>query len=142
MDQQPFVIERTYNASVDKVWSAITNRDKMKEWYFDLSEFRPEVGFEFSFVGGDEKKSYLHLCKITEVQEGRKITYTWRYDGYEGESHVSWELFDENGKTRVKLTHSGLDTFPADKNPDLAEKNFEMGWNGILGKSLKEFLEK
>lgn len=142
MDHLPFVIERTYNAPVDKVWSAITNRDKMKEWYFDLAEFRPEVGFEFSFIGGDDNKSYLHLCKVTEVLEGRKIAYTWRYDGYEGESIVSWELFEENGKTRVKLTHSGLETFPADKNPDLAKKNFEMGWNEILGKSLKEYLKK
>lgn len=138
---QPFVIERTYNAPAEKVWKAITDRDAMKQWYFDIAEFRPEVGFEFTFTGGDGNKSYLHLCKVTEVREGSKIVYSWRYDGYEGDSVVSWELFEENGKTRVKLTHSGLETFPAEKNPDLAVKNFEMGWNEILGKSLKEYLE-
>jgi uncharacterized protein YndB with AHSA1/START domain len=43
----PFTIERTYSASVKKVWEAITDKAKMKQWYFDLSEFKPEVGFEF-----------------------------------------------------------------------------------------------
>ncbi|MBE2218233.1 MAG: SRPBCC domain-containing protein [Ignavibacteria bacterium] len=141
MEEQPFVIERTYNAPAEKMWKAITDKADMKKWYFDLAEFRPEVGFEFSFTAGDNNKSYLHLCRVTEVVEGKKLAYTWRYDGYEGDSEVSWELFEEEGKTRVKLVHSGLDTFPAEKNPDLARKNFEQGWNEILGKSLMEYLE-
>jgi len=72
--------------------------------------------------------------------EGKKISYSWRYDGYEGSSLVTFELFDEGGKTRVKLTHSGLETFPA-SNPDLAAGNFLEGWTMIIGKSLKEYLE-
>ena len=142
MNEQPFVIERIYNAPLEKVWKAITDRTEMKQWYFDIAEFKPEPGFEFSFTAGDSNKSYLHLCRITEVEEGKKLAYTWRYDGYEGDSEVTWELFEENGKTRVKLTHSGLETFPAETNPDLAKNNFEQGWNEILGKSLKEYLEK
>lgn len=140
METVPFVIERTYNAKPDRVWQAITDKDKMKEWYFDLKEFKPEVGFEFEFSGGPPEKSYLHLCKVTEVITGQKLTHSWRYDGYAGNSFVTWELFDEGNKTRVKLTHTGLETFPA--IPDFAPKNFEMGWTDILGRSLKEYLEK
>ena len=51
MKTEPFVIERTYNVSIDKVWQAITDKEKMKQWYFDLSDFKPEVGFEFTFPG-------------------------------------------------------------------------------------------
>jgi uncharacterized protein YndB with AHSA1/START domain len=141
MDLKPFEIEKIYNAPVEKVWKALTDKDEMKKWYFDLAEFRPEVGFEFSFTAGSDEKRYLHLCRVTEVQKNKKLTYSWRYDGFEGNSYVTWELYDENGKTKVKLIHSGLDTFPAETNPDLARKNFEQGWNEILGKSLKEFLE-
>jgi uncharacterized protein YndB with AHSA1/START domain len=112
----------------------------MHEWYFDIDSFKPEVGFEFSFTGGDDKKKYIHLCKIKEVIHGTKISYTWRYDGYEGNSLVSFELSDENNHTRLKLTHEGLDTFP--KIPDLSRENFLKGWNYIIGNSLKEFLEK
>ncbi|HVW97356.1 MAG TPA: SRPBCC domain-containing protein [Mucilaginibacter sp.] len=140
METAPFVIERTFNATAERVWQAITDKDKMREWYFDLKEFKPEVGFEFEFTGGTPEKSYLHLCKVTEVIPGKKLMHSWRYDGYEGNSFVTWELFDEGDKTRVKLTHAGLETFPA--LPDFARKNFEMGWTEIVGRVLREYLEK
>jgi uncharacterized protein YndB with AHSA1/START domain len=140
METEPFVIERTYNAPADKVWQAITDKDKMKQWYFDLKEFKPEVGFEFQFSGGSKEKTYLHLCKITEVITGRKLTHSWQYDGYPGESFVSFELFPEGDKTRLKLTHAGLETFPAEK--DFSRESFTKGWTHIIGKSLLEYLEK
>ena len=141
MSQQPFVIERTYNAPIDKVWKAITDKDQMKEWYFDLSAFKPEVGFEFQFTGGSKEKSYLHLCKITEVIVGKKLSYTWRYEGYEGNSTVTFELFDEGAATRLRLTHEGLESFPKN-NADFAKESFAAGWTYITGTSLKEFVEK
>ncbi len=140
MNTEPFVIERTFDVPVQKVWQAITDKEEMKLWYFDLKEFKPEVGFEFDFYGGTEENKYLHLCKVTEAEPVKKLTYSWRYDGYEGETFVSFELFDEDGKTRLKLTHSGLHTFPP--NPDFARSNFEMGWAHIIGKSLPAYLEK
>jgi len=140
MEREPIVIERTFNASADKVWQAITDKDKMKQWYFDLAEFKPEVGFEFQFSGGTKEHTYLHLCRITEVIAGKKLTHSWRYDSYPGDSFVTFELFAEGDKTRVKLTHAGLETFPAE--PDFKRENFVMGWTDIIGRSLKEYLEK
>ena len=140
MNNEPFVIERTYNAPIEKVWEALTNNDQMKQWYFQLADFKPEVGFEFEFWGGSEAKSYLHKCKVTQVIPGKKIAYTWRYDGYEGNSEVSFELFDEGAQTRLKLTHTGLETFPKEK--DFAPESFAAGWTYITGTSLKEFVEK
>ncbi|TAK53156.1 MAG: SRPBCC domain-containing protein [Bacteroidetes bacterium] len=141
MNNEPFVIERTFNAPVSKVWKAITDKSEMKQWYFDLAEFKPEVGFEFQFRGGTEECQYLHLCKITEVISGKKLTYSWRYDGYEGISFVTFELFAEGDRTKVKLTHAGLETFPA-SNKDFAKGNFVEGWTAIIGTSLKEYVEK
>jgi uncharacterized protein YndB with AHSA1/START domain len=140
MSAQPFVIERVYNAPIAKVWQAITDAKKMKEWYFDLPEFKPVVGFEFSFTGGSEEKTYVHLCRVTEVIEGHKLAHTWKYEGYEGSSEVIWELFDEGDKTKVILTHIGLETFPPLK--DFARASFTAGWNHIVGISLKEYVEK
>jgi len=136
-----FTIERTLNAPAEKVWSAITNRDEMSKWYFDLAEFRPVVGFEFEFMGGTEDNQYRHLCEVTEVIPGKKITYSWRYDGYSGNSFVSFELIPEGNKTKLVLTHVGLDTFPS-TNKDFAKDNFAMGWAHIIGTSLPEYLEK
>jgi uncharacterized protein YndB with AHSA1/START domain len=138
----PFTIERTFNAPVSKVWKAITDKGEMKKWYFDLAEFKPEIGFKFQFKGGkDESNQYLHLCEITEVITEKKLTYSWKYDGYEGISFVTFELFPEGNKTKVKLTHKGLETFPA-SNPDFAKANFAGGWTHIIGTALKQYLEK
>ena len=139
MNKEPFVIERTLNAPVDAVWQAITDRDQMKEWYFDLADFQPVVGFEFQFSGGSEAETYVHLCRVTTVEPGKKLAYTWKYEKYPGESEVTFELFPEGDKTRVKLTHTGLETFP-DK-PDFTRESFAAGWTEIIGKLLKEYVE-
>lgn len=143
MQNEPIVVERIYHAPIARVWTALTDPDEMKKWYFDVHAFRPEKGCEFSFYAGEEGKKYTHLCRVTEVIPERKIAYTWRYEGWEGDSEVSFELFPEgDDKTRVVLTHTGLDTFPADKNPDLKKSNFAMGWDHIIGISLRDFVEK
>jgi uncharacterized protein YndB with AHSA1/START domain len=140
MDQQAFTIERVLKASIEQVWKAITDKDAMKAWYFDLADFKAEKGFHFSFYGGTEEMQFLHLCEVTDVVPGKRLTYSWRYDGYPGISYVTFELFEEGSQTRLKLTHEGLERFPAD-NPDFARKNFEGGWNQIIGINLPGYLE-
>jgi uncharacterized protein YndB with AHSA1/START domain len=139
----PIVVERTYDASIEKVWRAITDREQMKQWYFDIASFKPEPGLEFQFYGGDPNGvQYLHLCKIVDVVPNKKLAHTWRYDGFEGNSLVTFELFAEGNKTRLRLTHAGLETFPVATTPAFAKQNFEMGWTEIMDKSLKNYVEK
>jgi uncharacterized protein YndB with AHSA1/START domain len=140
MTTEAIVIERTLNAPVARVWQALTDVDQMRQWYFDLKEFRPQAGFEFEFVVEHEGNTYHHLCKVTDVIPEKKIAYTWRYKGEPGESLVIFELFPERNKTRLKLTHTGIETFP--KTPAYARKNFETGWNTIIDSELRQFVEK
>jgi uncharacterized protein YndB with AHSA1/START domain len=134
------VIERTFNAPVERVWKSLTDVAQMRQWYFDLKEFKPEVGFEFQFVVEHEGTTYDHRCKVTEVIPQKKLAYTWRYKGHEGDSLVTFELFADGNETRLKLTHEGLETFP--KIPAYARENFEKGWTEIIGSELKQFVEK
>lgn len=141
MENEPVIIERVYNAPIDKVWKALTDNDEIKQWYFQLKEFKPEVGFKFQFTGGaDNGPQYLHLCEITELIEDRKIAYTWRYDGLPGNSEVSWELFEQGDKTLLKLTHTGLESFAAN-GTDFAKTSFNAGWNYFVNDALKKHLE-
>lgn len=133
------VIERTFNAPVARIWKALTDVEEMRVWYFDLKEFRPEPGFEFEFSVEHEGLNYHHLCKVTEVIPQKKIAYTWRYKGEPGDSLVTFELSADGNKTKLRLTHEGLETFP--KTPAYARKNFEAGWTG-LATELQHFLEK
>jgi uncharacterized protein YndB with AHSA1/START domain len=135
----PLVIERTFNAPIARVWKAITNKKEIKQWSFDIKEFKPEVGFEFQFYGEKDDMKYFHRCKITEVIPGKKLAYSWRYDGHKGDSLVTFELFAEGNKTRLKLTHEGLESFP--RTPAFARANFTEGWTNIIGSRLKEFVE-
>jgi uncharacterized protein YndB with AHSA1/START domain len=139
---QPFVIERTYDAPVEKVWKAITDKRQMKEWYFDLEEFKAEVGFEFTFAGkGHKGEPYIHRCRVLEVIPQKKLTHTWTYENYPGYSTVTFELFSEGAQTRVKLTHAGLESFPPN-NPDFAKESFAGGWTELIGKLLQQYVEK
>jgi uncharacterized protein YndB with AHSA1/START domain len=132
------VVERTLNAPVAKVWKALTDVNQMRQWYFDLKEFKPEPGFEFEFAVEHEGMNYHHLCRVTEAVPERKIAYTWRYKGEEGNSLVTFELLPDGNKTKLRLMHEGLETFP--RTAAYARKNFEAGWTAI-STELQRFVE-
>lgn len=142
MKDEPLIMERIFDAPVALVWKVLTEKEHMKQWYFDLEEFRPEVGFAFDFMAGPpDGKQFHHACTVTEVVPGRRLSYSWRYPDYTGESHVTFELLAEGEKTRLRVTHSGLETFPVDV-PELAARNFEEGWSYILGTALAAYLQE
>jgi len=140
----PVIIERIFNAPIETVWKAITNKDDMKQWWSHmdaLESFKPEVGFETQFTIRHNDIDFVHLWKVTEVVPGKKITYDWRYGGTPGNSSVTFELSSEGDKTKLKLTHRGLETFIPERNPHLARGNFLMGWTS-LASTLQQFVEK
>lgn len=139
----PVVVEKVFDASPEVVWKAITNRDQMKAWYFEnLNSFKPEVGFQTQFNVRAGDKDYLHLWTVTAVVPGRKLAYAWKYAGYPGESLVTFELAAEGERTRLTVTHEGLETFLPETHPGLARGNFVKGWTGLVGTSLAQFVEK
>lgn len=141
MKTADLIIERSLNAPIDLVWKAISDLDHMRQWYFKLAEFKAEKGFRFQFTAGPEDGiQYVHLCEVTEVIPHQKLTYSWVYEGYEGMSYVSFELAAEGEKTKLTLTHTGLDTFP--DSPDFARHNFMAGWTAFITELLPAYLQK
>ncbi|GAA4299102.1 SRPBCC domain-containing protein [Nibribacter koreensis] len=138
---EPIIVERSFEASPETIWQALTNPEEMKKWYFDIPGFEPKVGHQFQFTGENEGRTFLHLCEVQVAIPQQKLAHTWRYEGQPGDTLVTFELTPENKGTRVKLIHAGTETFPKD-NPDLARKNFEAGWNFIIGTGLQDYLEK
>lgn len=142
MEARPLIIERAYHVNRSRLWEALISEHEMKNWFFNIPDFRAEVGYEFRFYGGpDENRKYLHICRIIQIIPEEKISYSWRFDGYEGESLVTFELKEDGGDMILIMTHEGLENFPA-SNPDFARSNFEDGWGRILHHSLSEYLEK
>jgi uncharacterized protein YndB with AHSA1/START domain len=142
MKAEPIVMERVYNATPSKVWKALTDAKDMKEWYFDLGEFRAEPGFKFHFYEPGGKNKFLHNCEVTAVVPMKKLTYSWSYSQLDPAiTYVTFELFPEGNGTRLRLTHEGLERFDQ-SNKDLDKGNFVKGWTEIIGTNLKEFVEK
>lgn len=137
---EPLVKEVLLDAPASRVWEALTEKDQLKQWCFDMKAFRADEGFEFEFYGEKEGVRFLHLCKVLEVVPGRKMKWLWTYEGVPGKTYVSFELFPQGNQTKLRLTHEGLETLPQDQN--YGKGNFVEGWNMILGKLLPEFLAK
>lgn len=142
MNNNPIKLEKLYNASPAKIWNALTDNEALKKWYFPLEKFEAKVGFKFSFYGGEEDdKQYLHECEITELIPLKKITYSWKYVGLEGNSFVSWEIYPQQNGALVVLTHHGVETF-ANNGKDFAKESFVGGWTYFLNEVLQQYLEK
>jgi uncharacterized protein YndB with AHSA1/START domain len=140
MPHTTVIIEQTFNAPVATVWRAFTNENEMRKWYFNVEDFKLEVGNKFHFSAGSSEKQYLHLCEITEIIPEKKIAYTWRYDGFAGSSLLTIKLVEQGHKTYLKLTHTDLETF-AGNGSDFAIISFNEGWNHIINIGLKKYLE-
>ena len=105
----------------------------MKQWYFDVDDFRPEPGFVFKFKGqGHKGEQYIHRCEVTEIIPRQKLQYSWEYEGHPGFSLVTFELMKQGPEeTLVKVTHQGIETFPKD-NADFAKQSFNGGWTELI----------
>jgi uncharacterized protein YndB with AHSA1/START domain len=135
----PFEFEQVYDAPIEKVWQALADENHMRVWYFpQLRTFKPVAGFKFVF--SNDGSPYQKEWRVTKVEDGRVLAHSWVYKGYPGSSEVTFELFKEADKTRLKLTHTELASFPDD--PHFARIRFEDGWKQILGNNLKNYLKK
>ncbi|MGA9212581.1 SRPBCC family protein [Kaistella sp.] len=136
------VVKQRVHAPVGKVWNALTNKAKMKEWYFDIPDFELGIHNEFNFFEPGGENKYHHHCEILEIVPNEKFKHSWSYPELsKDKTIVKWELEGNGDETIITLTHKGLENF-AHLGKDFQRESFENGWNEILGKSLKEYLEK
>ncbi len=133
-------IERQFEVNSEILWKALTDKDEMKKWYFEVENFIPEVGFKFQFWGESETRKYLHFCTITVVEDRKRICYSWEYDGIPGTTLVCFEITPVSlNSSELLIVHSGFETFPPEYE-ELSVESFEKGWSGILDTSLKNYL--
>ncbi|MDN3546850.1 SRPBCC family protein [Mucilaginibacter aquaedulcis] len=148
METKPLVTERIYDAPANRIWKAITDNNDMKHWYFDIEGFMPVVGFEFQFWGKVDDREFLHICQVTEVVNGQKLSYTMTFNNFSDadyapvKTEVCFELnpMGEN-QTRLKVTHTGLENFPENLK-HFTGNDFIKGWGTLLDNSLKQYLKK
>lgn len=141
--ENPIVQKIFVEQNIATVWDAITNKEKLKEWYFDVSDFKLEENAEFEFYEPGGQKKYHHLCKILQVKLQSVFKHTWTYPDFSpNQSIVTWSLqaHNDNG-TEIALIHEQTEGFK-DLGKDFQRESFQGGWKEILENLLKNYLDK
>ena len=141
METGPVVKEVTLQAPIDKIWRAITDKEEMKGWYFTIEEFIAQPGFQFKMYGEKKGVKFPISCTVKEVEQNKKLSYTWSYDDFPAETLLTFELSGNDDQTQLRLTHEGLEKIPPE-NTDASIENHRDGWEFIIGTSLKQYVEK
>ncbi|CDN41784.1 MULTISPECIES: SRPBCC domain-containing protein [Paenibacillus] len=104
-----------YTASIEKLWSAITDSGKLAKWVVDIhngqpmeNDFKPVVGHRFQFrTQPSEWWDGIIDGEVLVVEEPDKLSYTWASGA---EKHtVTWTLQDlGDGKVNLHLEQVGF----------------------------------
>lgn len=117
----------------DKVWRALTDPELLAEWLLPVAGFQLEPGAAFTFrtqpyPGWDGTVD----CRIIEIDEPRKLSYSWIVGGDLGlDTVVTFTLAPAGTGSRLTIVQSGF-------GPD-QKKNFggaRYGWKMMSGKLL------
>jgi len=136
----PIEVVQTFEVPITRLWDAITAQPQMIQWFFDnIEAFEPVEGFESRFVVENEGRIFPHLWKITQVDPPRMISYNWKYEGYPGDSFVTFELTETGRSTKLQLIHTVTEDFP-DNIPEFTRESCMGGWTYFIHERLKEYL--
>lgn len=139
---EPIIVMQLLNAPIEQIWEALTNVEQMRQWYFNvIPNFQPKVSFKTSFLITNEGRNFTHNWKVTEVIPNTKISYTWTFDEYPGESISIFELSKKEHKTLLTVTSEIIKDFPSDI-PEFKRESGVAGWEYLIKESLLKFLEK
>jgi uncharacterized protein YndB with AHSA1/START domain len=114
-----FVIERTYDADVARVWHALSDNDARDQWFTGGPEFAAsEKSHDFRVGGGGTEEGQWHggpssrfSSTYTDIVEHHRIVFT--YDMWVDDRHMSTSittivLAPDGDGTRLTFTEQGV----------------------------------
>lgn len=125
------------NSPVAEVWKALTDPAKIEQWMLMPNNFKPELNRDFSFKAEMDGNKFDIKCKVLEIDESKKLVYSWSAPIFEGITTVRIQLKSENGGTELTLVHSGF----AESEKDAMESHSK-GWELRFVEKLKEVAER
>lgn len=127
-------IERTFNASAERVFAAWTSEEVMRRWWqaergweTSAAEVDLRVGGEVRVVMRDPAKDveYGGGGRYTEIEPPRRLAFTWLWDGDTRRTLIEIDFEERDGATTVRFVHSGL-------WDEQAVRSHERGWSNVL----------
>lgn len=119
-------ISRILPVPTGRAWAALTRPDELAAWFWPprlnpRATADPRPGGEYRIEGTGLAVSGRYI----EVDEPRRLVFTWQWDGDETESVVTIDLVALDGKAELTLAHDRLD---GDEDRD----NHVLGWADCL----------
>jgi uncharacterized protein YndB with AHSA1/START domain len=138
--EPPVSISQHYGCPASRLWTAITDSEQMRQWYFDnIPDFQPRKGFRTSFTVDSGERQFLHLWEVTAVEPGRKIAYSWVYGGYPGKAEAVFHIEEQQEGSRLNFNFTVQEDFP-DTVPEFTRESCLGGWHYFLVENLKLYL--
>ncbi len=138
---KPIVVEQVVDVEKSKAWSALTNPEELRQWFFDrMPDFKPRQGFETEFPVQSTDREFIHQWEVMDVVPGERITVKWRFAGFNGESLVTYYLKEEDSGTRIGVEARETKAFPRDILEFKRESGVE-GWKYFIKQQLPQYLE-
>jgi uncharacterized protein YndB with AHSA1/START domain len=123
----PIVLTILTPASPDSVWAALTEPERIAEWFTDASPLG-EVGdaYRLDFGEGSVVEGV-----VRHLEPGRAFAHTWIWTDVEPvqETLVTWSVEPADGGSRITLTHEGWAEAGLD---EAARDDHEAYWSGYL----------
>ncbi|NUP12650.1 MAG: SRPBCC domain-containing protein [Polyangiaceae bacterium] len=93
----------------EKVWRALTDPVLLKEWLLPAIDLKLQQGAAFTlktqpYPGWDGTVN----CRFVEIEEHRKLSYTWVVGDMELDTVVTFTLTPTAAGTRLTLVQSGF----------------------------------
>jgi uncharacterized protein YndB with AHSA1/START domain len=123
----PIVLSIETPADAETAWAAITDPDRVAEWFTDVSPIGgPGDPYRIDF--GDSAVEGV----VVDVQDGCRFAHTWRWEGADADEQtlVSWTVEAlASGGSRISLEHSG---WPATTRDDSTRDDHAGYWQAYL----------
>jgi uncharacterized protein YndB with AHSA1/START domain len=124
---EPIVLSIETPADAETSWEALTDPDRVTEWFTDVSPLG-SPGDPYRIEFGDSSVEGV----IVDVRPGSRFAYTWRWKGADSDEQtlVSWTIEPlHGGGSRVSLEHGG---WPATTRDDSSRDDHAGYWQAYL----------
>jgi uncharacterized protein YndB with AHSA1/START domain len=138
MSRSTFLYVTYIRTTPQKLWSALTDREFMKQyWFGSQCESAWTAGAPWKMVSGDG--IITDAGEIIEADPPRRLVIRWRHENKpelkdEGDSRCTMELEPDAGAVKLTITHT------IEREPSKLIAAVSNGWPKVLS-NLKSLLE-
>lgn len=120
-----------FGASRDTVWSFLTDKDKLGEWFHPAREHLV-AGSDYELYG--EEEGAKCWGSVLEAEQPDRLVYTFTFGPIGGKpTTVTWTLEESCGGTRLTLVHEGIAEAAGDAALGLLQA-LDAGWDAHLAR--------